>query len=140
MAFYWAYGTAAAAVLLAMPQDIRTRYISKRLLLIMTLAAIAVRIFVIHSVTEGLLGCIPGAAVLLIALITKESIGVGDGWMFCITGICLGLSQTMEVMAICLTLMSIYSLFLIIIRKKNRKSRIPVMPWMLIGLILGALI
>ena len=88
---------------------------------------------------EGVVGCIPGILFLICGYMTRHAIGYGDGWMFMIIGMCLGIRESVLVLSICLIFIAIYGLFMMVVRKKTRKTAVAVMPWLFFSLLIGCL-
>lgn len=88
------------------------------------------------SVYELLSGTLVGAAMLLYALCTKESIGYGDGCLFVITGLFLGFRKNLLLLLLAAVMTGITGAFLMVMRKKGRKDRIPFIPFVLASFVL----
>lgn len=77
-----------------------------------------------------------GAGLLGLSCLTRGSIGMGDGFIFCVTGIFLGGAGNLELLMISLMYAGLWSLGIIVFRKANkrvRKKRIPFAPFVLMG-------
>ena len=85
------------------------------------------------SALELLLGCLVGAIFLLIARISREAIGYGDGLMIIATGAFLGLIDNVLLMLCAVTLAALFSIGLLIMKKWKRKDEIPFIPFLLGG-------
>lgn len=85
------------------------------------------------SLQDMLAGAAVGMTVLLIACVTRESIGLGDGIALSVSGIFLGFWQNLQLFLIALFLAGISALFLLIIKKKGRGYRIPFLPYMVLA-------
>lgn len=86
-------------------------------------------------------GCIGGAALggvmILIALIMRESIGIGDGIMLVITGIALGTYLNLVLIVRTMIMAGIAAIILIIVRKRRNMAAetMPLMPYILLSYI-----
>lgn len=74
-----------------------------------------------------------GLILLCISFITKGQIGVGDGLIVCITGLCLGFSENAMLLVISLFGSAIFSIALLSFRLAGRKKAIPFVPFLLFG-------
>lgn len=86
-----------------------------------------------HEMTDILLGAGIGGCVMLLARISKESIGIGDGIMLMVSGIYLGFWENMQLFFSALLLVGVTALFLIVIKKKRRDYRVPFLPFLLVA-------
>lgn len=83
------------------------------------------------SILAGsLTAAIPGVVLLLTARISEEKIGYGDGVCVLLLGILTGYRACMTVLCIGLFLLSITVIFLLIIRRVHKKSKIPFIPFL----------
>ncbi|MCD8151889.1 MAG: prepilin peptidase [Clostridiales bacterium] len=80
---------------------------------------------------EMLGGSCVGGILLLSALATRESIGVGDGLVFCATGLYLGLWQNIELLLLAAVSCGAVGGVLLLGRKCTRKERLPFLPFVL---------
>ena len=85
------------------------------------------------TVFELLLGCLIGAVFLLVARISREAIGYGDGLMIIATGASLGVIDNVLLMLCALVLAALFSIGLLIVKKYKRKDEIPFIPFLLGG-------
>ena len=85
------------------------------------------------SIKTLLLGIIPGAVLFLIALLTKQAIGYGDSLLLLVTGIFLGLTQTILLFLISLLFAGGASILLLTIKNRKRKEALAFAPFMLAG-------
>lgn len=83
--------------------------------------------------TEVWLALLPGAMALLLAYITREQIGYGDGVLLLIMGGCLGSSKVIAALLVALAGSGVVSMLLLICRKAERSSRIPFVPFLCMG-------
>lgn len=73
-----------------------------------------------------------GLFFLLVSKITKEAIGYGDGWMICILGTFLGISDLLEVLAAAWLLLSMTAM-ICLVKKWSRKTAFPLVPFLMTG-------
>ena len=91
------------------------------------------------SIKEFLFALIPGTALFLIALLTKQAVGYGDCLLILITGIFLGPERTILQFFISLLLAGGFSILLLVLQKKGRREDLPFAPFLLAGYV-GVLI
>lgn len=106
------------------------------LLPILALAVVGSTLSVVSGDWNGwkvILRFLPGAVVFLFAWLTKESIGYGDALVV----LCMGCFMTgLQLLNLCmaaLTLSGLFALFLLLVRRKSRKTQIPFIPFLLAG-------
>ena len=75
-------------------------------------------------------GILLGCCLLIVAKVSGEAIGYGDGVAVIVIGIWLGLYQTMEVLLLALTMAAIFSAILLLFFKVGRKFTIPFIPFL----------
>lgn len=85
------------------------------------------------TIWNRLAGLSLGIILLSLNPITKGQIGIGDGIIVCITGLCLGFAQNAVALAYGLFGSAMFSIVLIAISRVNRKKTIPFVPFLLIG-------
>lgn len=76
-----------------------------------------------------LISLIPGAFMIMLSFITKENIGYADGISVLILGGMAGIRNCIWVMCISLMMISLVGLCLIALKRANRKTRIPYVPF-----------
>lgn len=83
------------------------------------------------SVYSMVWGLLLGISVMGISFLSGGSIGMGDGILLAVTGIYLGGKANLELFLTGLFLAGIWSLGLVILKKKKRKEKIAFMPFLL---------
>lgn len=127
-------------LLLCTRSDIKTYTVSLRLSAIAAIILIIVRLIAnTGNLPDILLSLMPGILILAVGLITRQSIGYGDGIVFMTTGIGVGSRYIVLLIFISFILSSFYALFLIS-KKKSGKTAIPFVPFILSGFIIVNLI
>ncbi len=122
-------------------QDIKEKHLSKKLL-----AGFGILFFVISFWTDSISfgnriwNMLPGIAAMLIAFLTKEQIGYGDGICLLILGNVNSFDFLLGAMLGGLMLMSGYSITLLIRRKGDRKTTLPMLPFLTAGMVFQSLI
>ena len=84
-----------------------------------------------RTLADLLAGTGIGAAVILFAYMTRESIGIGDGAALMVTGIFLGFWANLQLFVTALFMSGFIALILLITKKKGRKYRLPFVPFLL---------
>lgn len=87
------------------------------------------------SIAEVGLALLPGIGAILLAYVTKEQIGYGDGLLLLSIGGCLGMEQVMTAVTVAMAGACVISILLLVCRKVNRGSRIPFVPFLTLGYI-----
>lgn len=82
---------------------------------------------------EMLVGTLPGIILLLMAKITNEKIGYGDGFMIMVTGLYLGLWKNTLLLMFSLFLAAAASILLLVTGKGNKKTELPFAAFLLTG-------
>lgn len=81
-------------------------------------------------------GILIGIVLLLLAKMTREKIGYGDGWIFVVTGIYMGFRNNMYLLLLSLFLASLVSICLLVFKKVNKKTELPFVSFVLPGYLL----
>lgn len=118
-------------------EDLKRRRIALPFLLIFGLAGLAVQLYCqdMSFFSVGL-GLAVGIGILLLSILTGGSIGMGDGLVFCVTGVYLGGARNLELLFISLLYAALFSLFLLAKGKgavKKNKKEIPFLPFVFLG-------
>lgn len=78
-------------------------------------------------------GILVGVILLGISRLTGEAIGYGDGLVFLVTGVFLGVWQNLNLLFTSLVIAFVYSSVQILLRKKKTKDEIPFVPFIWIA-------
>ena len=76
---------------------------------------------------------LPGAGLLLLSWGTRERIGRGDGLVVLAAGLCLGAAECVAALAAGLLLAAAGAAFLLVLKKANRQTRLPFLPFLTVG-------
>lgn len=79
----------------------------------------------------ALISVFPGAALLLLSLVTEKKIGSGDGLILILLGLFEGVECAVPVFCLGLFLQSLLAVGLLILKKANTQTCIPFLPFLL---------
>lgn len=102
-------------------------------------------IFVAHTMWQQVVlfsllgGCVCGGVLLVVALIVKSALGMGDVKLFFALGLFYGLQDTYSILLVSIILMALFSITMLIFKKVNRKTAIPMAPFVAIGFLVNIL-
>ena len=115
-------------------RDIRHRQISMISVAVFAVIGLIIQlVFDFDRWYEPFGGVVLGVVLLLLAKITKERIGYGDGWIMFVTGIYLGFRYNLFLLTMALFLAALVSVGLLICKKVNRHSSIPFVTFLFVG-------
>lgn len=77
------------------------------------------------------LSLLPGIGLIVLARLTHENIGYGDGIVVLLLGIWKGFLNSLSVLVAALFLLSLWGILLLLSGKGHRKTRIPFVPFLL---------
>ncbi len=121
--------------------DLKTMNLPQWLLIMGLIAGVAGGVYINYVTGKGCigfgLGLLPGIVILILACVTREQIGQGDGLIMLIIGSLLGLECSLIILWIGLMGSCVAGIGLLLIRRGNRKTRMPFIPFLLIGLLLA---
>lgn len=81
-------------------------------------------------------GVVPGICMIIISKITDQSIGYGDGIILTEIGLLTGIGKGMLILAVALAVAGVFSLGMVVIKKVNKRYKIPFVPFLTIAYIL----
>lgn len=115
-------------------EDIRQKKITVGLTLFSGIAGILLHLlYQNQSIFEMIAGMVSGALVLAAGQMTNSKIGAGDGIVFMLTGLYLGLTDNLRLMFISFFLAGIWGLYLLTVKRCEKTRRIPFVPFMFLG-------
>lgn len=113
-------------------KDIRTRELPVIYFVISGAAGMGIFLWRQPFSVENLLGGIAvGGFLLLCSFISREGIGKGDGYLFCITGIFLGFWENLLLLLSALVLSALGAFLLLAVKHCGRRFQIPFVPFVL---------
>ena len=77
-------------------------------------------------------GCFLGLFVILMAFFTKETIGIGDGWILMVLGCLLGFGETLVVFLYGSVLCTVVMCVCLLVKKIQKNCRFPLVPFLLV--------
>lgn len=120
--------------------DIRKREISIPVTLLFGLAGVVYSVRTGRTMTDYLIPLGIGTLILVGSVLTRGQIGMGDGWMLLALGCMLRMECYIQMACIGMLLAAAYSGVLMLVFRKNRKTEIPLVPFLLLGYVGGMII
>lgn len=120
--------------------DIRRREISLLLTVVYAGCGIIYSILQGRKIQDVLIPAGIGILLLAAGLISRGAIGAGDCWILLALGALLDTETYIRMLCIGFFLAAFWSGILLVIRRKSRKTEIPLVPFLLAGYIGGILI
>ena len=115
-------------------EDIRKKQISVMQLLLSAGMGIGLIFWKGQNTLVGMmLGAMIGLVIIGVGILTREGIGLGDGFVFMVTGIFLGPADNVKLLFLSLLYAAIFSLGILVCKKGNRKREIPFIPFVFLG-------
>lgn len=81
-------------------------------------------------------GAAIGGFLLICSFLSREAIGKGDGYLFCVTGIFLGFQKNIFLLMTAMILCAVYSFVLLITKRCDKTDRIAFVPFVLAAYLL----
>lgn len=82
-------------------------------------------------------GVIIGGVMLIIALLVKSALGMGDVKLFFVLGLLYGASDTYSILLCTVVIMALCSVVLLLLKKATTKTAIPMAPFAVLGFLLS---
>ncbi|MCB6544478.1 prepilin peptidase [Blautia glucerasea] len=120
--------------------DIRKREISIPVTLLFGLAGVVYSVRTGRTMTDYLIPLDIGILILGGSVLTRGQVGMGDGWMLLALGCMLRMECYIQMACIGMLLAAAYSGVLMLVFRKNRKTEIPLVPFLLLGYVGGMII
>ena len=119
--------------------DMKTKTVSLRAVAVLAVGVFIYRLCAGTGMAELAAGLVPGALVVVLAFVTKESIGMGDGLMLCVLGMFCGWRRCLTVFGLALLLSAVLAIVLLVCRRAGRKTEIPFLPGLFGGFFICSL-
>lgn len=120
--------------------DIRERKIPIWPVLFIGAVLFAMRLHAGVLVGELICGLIPGVLLLIVAWVTKEKLGIGDGILVFCLGLGYGIEEMMTMIGVSFAVAALVSVGLMVLGKATRKTELPFLPFLLVGWLVGIFI
>ena len=117
--------------------DIRKREISIPVTLLFGLAGVVYGIKTGRTMTDYLIPAAISILILVCSILTRGQIGMGDGWLFLALACMLRMESYIQMACIGMLLAAACSVVLLLVFRKNRKTEIPLVPFLLLGYVGG---
>lgn len=128
----WNQAVVMGMLTLCTAQDIQKKEIRLNLVLFCGIIGVFFHmIWRLESIENVILGMSVGVTLLVVSLLTRGMIGMGDALLLIVTGIYLGLEQNLKLLFGGLFLCGMWALVVLLLRKKSRKDSIPFVPFLL---------
>lgn len=116
--------------------DIKTKKVAVKAVVFFGIVVFIYQLCIGIGVLDLAAGLVPGAGLLLVAICTKESIGVGDGMVLCALGLFCGLRKTMAILGMALVFCAVLAMILLVLKRAGRKTELPFLPCLFAGYLL----
>lgn len=116
--------------------DLKARKIPLLPVIILGMLAVVYRLWVGTSLFDMAAGVLPGCILLLLAMLTRESIGYGDGAVLVVLGLFCGVKQTVAAFGMALVLAALLAMILLVLKRVGRKTELPFLPCLCSGYVL----
>ena len=120
--------------------DIRKREISIPVTLLFGLAGVVYSVRTGRTMTDYLIPAAISILILVCSILTRGQIGMGDGWLFLALACMLRMESYIQMACIGMLLAAACSVVLLLVFRKNRKTEIPLVPFLLLGYVGGMII
>ena len=118
--------------------DIKKREVSLTPVMVIAVSGWADRILSDRNELLGILAALlPGILALLIAKVSRESIGYGDGWLLLALGLGRSGEEMAAVIGIAVCAAGICALLLCVLFRKNGTYKMPFVPFLLLGYLIS---
>lgn len=122
-------------------EDIRKKKITITITLFSAILGVVLHLcFQNQSIYSMLAGMLSGGVIVGISRITGGMIGMGDGMVFMLTGLYLGVEKNLSLMFLSFALAGVWALISMILFHKKKNDRIPFVPFLFISYVILILI
>ena len=121
--------------------DLKSRQISRGFIVVLIIVSFT-SIFVKddYGIWNSVGGALIGICAVGLSMISKEQIGRGDGLVIAALGIALGFRECLATVCLASVIMALVSVVVLLLKKGNRKTRLPFIPALFVGYVTCALI
>ena len=128
-----------AMIVIEAISDVKRREI--KIVYLIVAGAIGILALVISGeksrIISSLFGIAIGLTVIVLAYLTKGGIGYGDGLLLCISGLLLGVRNNIILLLMGCFFSAVVSMFLLVIKKADRKTLLPFVPFLIPAVIVS---
>ena len=114
-------------------EDIRTKQLSVTGILFLGVGLFLCRLWEGTEFLPMALGVVPGLLAMLLAVATKEQIGLGDGLVLVALGFGNDIGKLLGMLFAAFFLSGIWAVLLLIVKKIGKKQSFPFLPFLLTG-------
>lgn len=118
-------------------QDIINKEISAKLLVVSAIISLVGAFIGVWknnlSITDVVVSLLPGVSMLFLSFATRQQIGYGDGLVTLVSGPAFGIWTMLLGIVIAFFGSSIFSIILLLLKKAEKKTRIPFVPFITLG-------
>lgn len=114
--------------------DIRKKRVSVIVIIIMGVCAVAYNFYYnLFTLPESLLSFVPGIIMLILAFLSDESIGYGDGVLMLCLGLFAGMEEIFLIFMLAVSVAGIMAMIFVFICHKRKDYEIPFVPFIFLG-------
>ncbi len=116
--------------------DVKKKEVNTILCVIVAAVGLVYELFIMKTnIAIIILGILPGVFLMLASIVTNEEIGKGDAVILSTIGIFLGLKKSILILINALFMTVLIGGIFLLIKRKNRKYKIPFVPFILFSYI-----
>lgn len=117
--------------------DIKKKEISLMVTAVFAVTGVLWSFYCGRSLTQVLFPLGTGLVFLLLSLITRGAVGMGDVWILLALGLMLGTEEFIWTLCLGMVLAGAWALILLVIFRKKRHTEFPFVPFLLAGYVGG---
>ena len=131
-------GFVSAVMVVCAVTDIKIKELSLKLFALLGIVSLAGCILGQNEeIPMTVTGVIPGILLIVLAKITEQSIGYGDGIILAELGLFTGVGKCMLILAVALAIAGIFSLGIVVFKKVDKNYKIPFIPFLAIAFLIS---
>lgn len=117
-------------------EDIRDKKITISVSIISGIVGVLLHlVFQNESIYSMLFGMAAGAGILLLSFCSEGKIGAGDGIVFMMTGLYLGIAENLALMLLSFALAGMWGICMLCLGRISKDDRIPLIPFLFVSYI-----